>query len=64
MRAVQKGPATDPWLHRLTGKIEVPTWVDIVKTSHGNELAPYDPDWYYVRAGGLLLRIPISVTCR
>jgi small subunit ribosomal protein S19e len=29
----------------------VPTWVDIVKTGAYKELAPYDPDWYYVRAG-------------
>lgn len=33
------------------GKIEVPTWVDIVKTGAFKEQAPYDPDWYYVRAG-------------
>jgi small subunit ribosomal protein S19e len=32
-------------------QIEVPSWVDIVKTATFKELAPYDPDWYYVRAG-------------
>lgn len=36
---------------KRSGKLEVPTWVDIVKTGHFKELAPYDPDWYYVRAG-------------
>lgn len=36
---------------KRSGKLEVPTWVDIVKTGHYKELAPYDPDWYYVRAG-------------
>jgi small subunit ribosomal protein S19e len=25
----------------------------IVKTGSFKELAPYDPDWYYVRAGAL-----------
>ena len=29
----------------------MPTYVDIVKTGHYKELAPYDPDWYYFRAG-------------
>jgi len=31
----------------------MPTWVDIVKTGSYKEQAPYDPDWYYVRAGTL-----------
>lgn len=36
---------------KRTGKIEVPKWADLVKTAKFKELAPYDPDWYYVRAG-------------
>jgi hypothetical protein len=36
---------------KRTGKLEVPKWVDLVKTGSYKELAPYDPDWYYVRAG-------------
>lgn len=32
-------------------KMELPHWVDIVKTGTLKELAPYDPDWYYIRAG-------------
>jgi small subunit ribosomal protein S19e len=36
---------------KRTGKIEVPKWVDLVKTGTFKELAPYDPDWYYVRCG-------------
>lgn len=36
---------------KRSGKIEVPTWVDVVKTGAYKELAPYDPDWFYVRAG-------------
>lgn len=36
---------------KRSGKLEVPTWVDIVKTGSFKELAPYDPDWFYVRSG-------------
>ena len=35
-------------------KFVVPKWVDIVKTGVHKELAPYDPDWYYIRAGDKL----------
>jgi len=38
---------------KRSGKLEVPTWVDIVKTGSFKELAPYDPDWFYIRAGQL-----------
>ncbi|KAI9291534.1 40S ribosomal protein S19-A [Neoconidiobolus thromboides FSU 785] len=34
---------------KRSGKIEVPTWVDLVKTGTHKQLAPYDPDWYFVR---------------
>ena len=36
---------------KRSGKLDIPTWVDLVKTGSFKELAPYDPDWYYVRAG-------------
>lgn len=32
-------------------KFVVPKWADLVKTGPGKELAPYDPDWYFIRAG-------------
>jgi hypothetical protein len=32
-------------------QMELPEWVDIVKTARFKELPPYDPDWYYTRAG-------------
>lgn len=35
-------------------QIQLPSWVDIVKTAPFKELAPYDPDWYYIRAGEAL----------
>lgn len=39
---------------KRSGKLEVPVWVDTVKTGTFKELGPYDPDWFYVRAGELL----------
>lgn len=36
---------------KKTGKLDVPKWVDLVKTATFKELAPYDQDWYYIRAG-------------
>merc|ERR1711974_293845 len=38
---------------KRSGKIEVPVWVDIVKTATYKEQAPYDPDWFYVRAASV-----------
>ncbi|KAF8194174.1 hypothetical protein BJ912DRAFT_1021445 [Pholiota molesta] len=34
---------------KRSGKLEVPAWVDL--------LAPYDPDWYYVRAAAVARHI-------
>ncbi|KAL6189216.1 hypothetical protein ACLB2K_040605 [Fragaria x ananassa] len=34
-------------------EIELPEWIDIVKTATFKELAPYDPDWYYIRAASM-----------
>ena len=39
------------------GKIEVPKWADLVKTSVHKELAPYDPDWYYIRAASIARKV-------
>jgi len=39
------------------GKLEVPKWVDYVKTSVAKELAPYDPDWFYVRCASIARKI-------
>jgi len=33
--------------------MRLPKWHDVVKTGVGRELAPYDEDWYYIRAGAL-----------
>lgn len=39
----------DSLCYITTGKLEIPVWVDIVKTATFKEQAPYDPDWFYVR---------------
>ena len=36
-----------------TGKLKVPVWNDLVKTGVFNELAPTDPDWFYVRCASV-----------
>lgn len=38
-------------------KIQLPSWVDIVKTGPFKELAPYDADWYYIRAASLARKL-------
>ncbi|KAF9046706.1 ribosomal protein S19e [Panaeolus papilionaceus] len=42
---------------KRSGKLEVPVWVDLVKTGSFKELAPYDPDWYYIRAAAVARHI-------
>ncbi|CAL8467951.1 g7489 [Coccomyxa elongata] len=42
---------------KTNDKIQLPAWVDIVKTGAFKELAPYDPDWYYVRAASLARKV-------
>ncbi|THG01804.1 hypothetical protein TEA_006150 [Camellia sinensis var. sinensis] len=38
-------------------EMELPHWTDIVKTAKFKELAPYDPDWYYIRAASMARKI-------
>ncbi|KAI5116087.1 hypothetical protein M0805_006621 [Coniferiporia weirii] len=45
-----------------SGKLEVSTWVDIVKTGHYKGLAPYDPDWYYTHAAAVARHIYLRKT--
>ncbi|KAH7673443.1 small subunit ribosomal protein S19e protein [Dioscorea alata] len=42
---------------KRSGKMELPHWIDIVKTGRFKELAPYDPDWYYIRAASMARKI-------
>ena len=38
-------------------KFVVPKWADLVKTGVNKELAPYDPDWYYIRAAAIVRKV-------
>lgn len=42
-------------LYLVVQQMALPEWTDIVKTAKFKELAPYDPDWYYIRAGEFTL---------
>merc|ERR1711939_34110 len=35
------------------GRLPVPAWQDLVKTSHANELPPQNPDWWFVRCAAV-----------
>lgn len=36
---------------KRVGQVEIPPWVDTIKTAPRKELAPYDQDWFYIRIG-------------
>ncbi|KAK4601111.1 hypothetical protein RGQ29_010616 [Quercus rubra] len=42
---------------KRSGRVELPEWTDLVKTATFKELAPYDPDWYYIRAASMARKI-------
>ncbi|XP_031198697.1 40S ribosomal protein S19-like isoform X2 [Mastomys coucha] len=35
---------------KKSGKVKVPEWVDTIKLVKHKELAPYDENWFYIRA--------------
>ncbi|KCZ81505.1 hypothetical protein H312_01083 [Anncaliia algerae PRA339] len=40
--------------------ITVPINYDVIKTSHGKQRAPQDPDWYYIRSAAVLRHLALS----
>lgn len=42
---------------KKSGKLKVPENMDIVKTAKFKDLAPSDPDWFYVRCASILRRL-------
>eukprot|EP00877_Chromochloris_zofingiensis_P006786 jgi/Chrzof1/2360/Cz11g12080.t1 len=42
---------------KSTDKLQIPDWVDVVKTATFKELAPYDRDWYYIRAAAVARQV-------
>uniref|UniRef100_A0A8B9QVV9 Ribosomal protein S19 n=1 Tax=Anas platyrhynchos TaxID=8839 RepID=A0A8B9QVV9_ANAPL len=49
---------------KKSGKLKVPEWVDTVKLAKHKELAPYDENWFYTRAGGGRQQEALGVTLR
>ena len=45
---------------KTQGKIQVPSWSNIAKTSVAKELAPTDADWFYTRAAAIARRVYIN----
>ena len=42
---------------KRSNKLDIPPWVDYVKTGKFKELAPYDRDWLYIRAAALARKV-------
>jgi len=42
---------------KRSGRVTVPKWVDLVKTGHFKELAPTNPDWYFIRVASLARKV-------
>ena len=42
---------------KKSGKFKIPEWAEYVKTAHFKELAPYDPDWLYIRGAAIARQI-------
>ena len=52
------------WLRICWSVLQVPDWADVVKLGVNRQLAPVDPDWYFVRAASvarhLYFRSPVG----
>ena len=46
-----------PHTHTSAPPVQVPKWVDIAKTGIQCELAPSDPDWFYVRVASVARQV-------
>merc|ERR1711908_246043 len=42
---------------KRSGKVELPSWHNVIKTGRYKELAPYDEDWYYVRLASIARKV-------
>ena len=45
---------------KKAGTLAVPKWVNVAKTGVHKELAPYDPDWFYVRAAAVARQVYLN----
>lgn len=46
-----------------SGKIQVPAWVDLVKTGVDRELPPTEEDWFFKRAAALARHVYLKPGC-
>uniref|UniRef100_A0A1I7XHI0 40S ribosomal protein S19 n=1 Tax=Heterorhabditis bacteriophora TaxID=37862 RepID=A0A1I7XHI0_HETBA len=44
---------------KKSGKVKVPGWADLVKLGVTRQLAPIDPDWYFIRTASIARRLYI-----
>ncbi|CAJ0958145.1 unnamed protein product, partial [Mesorhabditis belari] len=42
---------------KKSGKVKLPECADLVKLGQSKELAPIDPDWYYIRCAAIARRL-------
>lgn len=42
---------------KKSGKVKVPEWSDLVKLGTFKQLAPIDPDWYFIRTASIARRL-------
>merc|ERR1712072_206310 len=45
---------------KKSNKLGLPKWIDLVKTGHYHELAPYDEDWFYTRAAAIMRKLYVK----
>ncbi|RYR60493.1 hypothetical protein Ahy_A04g017556 isoform A [Arachis hypogaea] len=56
-RKHQRHELVRPKIVNTSPIMELPEWTDLVKTARFKELAPYDPDWYFIRAASMARKI-------
>lgn len=42
---------------KKSGKVVLPKWVDVVRTSGAREMPPEDPDWFYIRCASIARKL-------
>ena len=45
---------------KKSGKLEVPEWMDLVKTGVTRQLAPLNKDWMYIRAAAIARKVYLN----
>eukprot|EP01132_Coremiostelium_polycephalum_P002290 gene2290-2824_t len=45
---------------KRTGRVQIPRWVDLVKTATHKELPPTNPDWLFVRIASLARKVYLN----